>query len=91
MSDIHDCQVCNEKVYIDNAEHCVTCGSWFCGACEYENGENLWDEEDEYDYYICKDCLDQGLDYINVNNQDEAVFTKKEYNRAIKELGERQR
>jgi hypothetical protein len=89
MSDIHNCQGCGEKVYMDNAEHCVVCGSWFCGACDYENGETLHDIENQNYYYVCKDCLEQGLDYINVDNEDDAIFTKEEYDRAVKELEER--
>ena len=83
MSDIHECQGCGEKVYMDNAEHCVVCGSWFCGACDYENGEKLWDEENENYYYVCNGCLKQGLDYINENNEDDAIFTKEEYDKAV--------
>ena len=89
MSDIHNCQECWEKVYIDNAEHCVVCGRWFCEACDYINGEQLWDEENNNYYYVCKDCLNQGLEYINEDNIDDTIFTKEEYNRAIKELNER--
>ena len=91
MSDIHDCQGCGEKVYMDNAEHCVVCGGWFCGACDYENGERLWDEENQNYYYVCKDCLEQGLDYINEDNEDDATFTKEEYDRAVNELINRNR
>jgi len=86
MSDIHDCQGCGEKVYMDNAEHCVVCSSWFCGACDLENGKNLWDDENKNGYYVCKRCLKQGLDYINKDNEDDAIFTKEEYNTAVKEL-----
>lgn len=90
MSDIHDCQVCGEKVYMDNAEHCVVCGSWFCGACDYENGEKLWAEQNKNYYYVCKDCLEQGLDSINEDNEDDATFTKEGYDKALAELNKRQ-
>lgn len=86
MSDIHDCQECGEKVYMDNAEHCVVCGSWFCGACDYSKGITLCDNKNENYYYICKDCLKKGINYINEDNEDDAIFTKKEYNKAIKSL-----
>ncbi|APH20971.1 TPA: hypothetical protein ACXDAY_002253 [Clostridium botulinum] len=89
MSDIHDCQGCGEKVYMDNAEHCVVCSSWFCGACDYKNGEKLWDDENENCYYVCKDCLEQGLDYINEDNEDDTIFTKGEYDKAIEKLNKR--
>lgn len=85
MSDIYDCQVCKGKVYMDNAEHCIVCGSWLCGACDNENGEKLWDSENENIYYVCKHCLNQGLDYINEDNEDDAIFTKEEYDKALKE------
>lgn len=88
MSDIHDCQGCKEKVYMDNAEHYIVCDSWFCRACDYENGEKLCDEGKDY-YYVCKDCLRQGLNYINKNNEDDTKFSKEEYDRAIKELYKR--
>lgn len=90
MSDIHDCQNCKDKVYMDNAEHCVVCSSWFCEACDYENGQNLYDEENDNYYYVCKDCLEKGLDYINKNNEDDAKFTKKEYNKSLRDLHEKQ-
>jgi hypothetical protein len=74
---------------MDNAEKCIVCGSWFCGACDYEHGEKLWDEENKNYYYVCKNCLEQGLDSINNENEDDAIFTEEEYNRATKELGKR--
>ena len=83
MSDIHDCNGCGDPVYMDNAEHCVVCDSWFCGACDHENGEILWDETNKNYYYVCNDCLGQGLDYINDDNEDDATFTKEEYDRAV--------
>ena len=89
MSDIHDCQGCREKVYMDNAEQCVVCGSWFCGACDYNKGEKLWDDKNKNYYYVCKDCLEEGVDYINDDNEDDATFTKKEYDREVKDLNER--
>ena len=89
MGDIHDCQGCGEKVYMNNTEHCVVCSSWFCEACNYKNGEKLWDNENENYYYVCKDCLEQGLNFINNDNEDDAVFTRAEYDRAIEELNKR--
>ncbi|QDY27022.1 FYVE zinc finger domain-containing protein [Clostridium botulinum] len=89
MSDIHDCFGCGEKVYMDNAEHCIVCGNWFCRVCDYENGENLWDNKNENYYYVCKDCLEQGLDYINEDNEDDVTFTEKEYDGAVKKLNQR--
>lgn len=89
MPDIHECSGCGEQVYMDNAEQCIVCGDWFCYACDYENGENLWSEENSNSYYICKECLENGLEDINDENMDDAIFTKEEYNKAIKELNKR--
>lgn len=89
MSDIHDCCECKEKVYMDNAEYCIVCGNWFCRACEYENGVNLWSHNNDNNYYVCKHCLKQGLEYINNDNEDDAIFTQEEYEKAVKELSNR--
>ncbi len=89
MSDIHNCSVCNDKVYIDNAESCIICGEWFCGGCDYENGIKVWNEENSTYYYVCKDCLEEGLDYINSDNMDNVEFEEDEYKEACNELNKR--
>lgn len=91
MSDIHDCEICECKVYMDNAEQCIVCSAWFCGGCDYENGEQLWSEENSNYYYVCKQCLDAGLAEINSENMDDAIFSQEEYDRAVKELNSRNR
>lgn len=86
MSDIHNCKICNDKVYMDNAECCIVCGEWFCGDCDYENGIKIWSENNSTYYYVCKYCLEEGLDYINLDNMDDTEFDEGEYDSAIKEL-----
>jgi hypothetical protein len=89
MSDIHDCRGCKEPVYMDNAESCIVCDDYFCGACDYESGITLWSGSNSNAYYVCKHCLNQGIEYINKENMDDATFTVEEYNRTIKELKSR--
>ena len=89
MSDIQRCSVCDEYTHMDNSENCIVCDSYFCGACDYENGERLYSQNNETYYYVCKDCLKKGLNYINEDNIDDAIFNDEEYNKAINSLKER--
>lgn len=86
MSDIHTCRDCKNPVHMDHAANCIVCDDYFCGGCDSENGENLWSENNSNNYYVCKPCLNQGIEYINDENMDDAVFTIEEYDKAIEEL-----
>ncbi|EPB8173122.1 hypothetical protein ACRTAL_002297 [Clostridium perfringens] len=81
------CKICNNKVDELYGETCAVCESSFCKDHEYKNGARFWleDEEASY-YYICKDCLEKGLEYINANNIDKITFNQLQYDEAMDEL-----
>lgn len=84
MSDIHKCISCGEPVYMDNAEQCIHCESWFCHACD-NNGVQIWSDEEGEGGFICKDCLEEGLEAINSDNTHCIEFTQKEFDEAVED------